>query len=136
MSSNSQSIVLAAGWRTPFCRAGGAFAREDAEHFAAFIARETIARSGIDPGGIDEVIAGCAGPPHDEANVGRVLALRLSPKNGSDHAAFEKHLKTSMIEAVEISPSRVEYHTTSEMNAFTGMESEMKEKRFVDLRPK
>jgi hypothetical protein len=39
-------------------------------------------------------------------------------------------------EEVEISPSRVEFHSTPEMNAFTGMESEMKEKRFLDLRPK
>jgi hypothetical protein len=41
-----------------------------------------------------------------------------------------------MIEAVEIAPNRVELHTTAEMNALTGMETEMKEKRFLDLRPK
>jgi hypothetical protein len=41
-----------------------------------------------------------------------------------------------MIEAVEISPTRVEFHTTPEMNVFTGMETEMKEKRYLDLRPK
>jgi acetyl-CoA C-acetyltransferase/acetyl-CoA acyltransferase len=76
MSSTSRSIVLAAGLRTPWARAGGAFAGEDAAHLGALVAREVIARSGIDPGEIDEVIAGCAGPPHDEANVGRVLALR------------------------------------------------------------
>jgi len=69
-------IVLAAGVRTPWARAGGAFAQEDAGHLGALVAREVIARSGIDPGEIDEVIAGCAGPPHDQANVGRVIALR------------------------------------------------------------
>jgi acetyl-CoA C-acetyltransferase/acetyl-CoA acyltransferase len=76
MSSSSRSIVLAAGWRTPWCKAGGAFALENAAHLGAAIARETIARTGIDTGEIDEVIAGCAGQPHDEANVARVLALR------------------------------------------------------------
>jgi acetyl-CoA C-acetyltransferase/acetyl-CoA acyltransferase len=76
MSPSSTHVVLAAGARTPFCKAGGVLAGEDVAHFGAAIAREVIARSGIDPEEIDEVIAGCAGPPHDEANVGRVLALR------------------------------------------------------------
>jgi acetyl-CoA acetyltransferase family protein len=70
------SVVLAAGLRTPWCRAGGAFAREDAGHLGALVAREVIARSGVDPGAFDEVIAGCVGPPHDQANVARVIALR------------------------------------------------------------
>ena len=69
-------MVLAAGWRTPLSRAGGAFALEDAGHLGACIARETIARAGIDPGDIDEVIVGCAGAPHDQANIGRVIGLR------------------------------------------------------------
>jgi acetyl-CoA C-acetyltransferase/acetyl-CoA acyltransferase len=76
MSPSRQPIVLAAGLRTPLCKAGGAFAKEDAGHFGAAVAREVIARSGIDPGEIDEVIAGCAGPPHDQANIGRVIGLR------------------------------------------------------------
>jgi acetyl-CoA acetyltransferase family protein len=40
------------------------------------VARELIARSGIDPAVLDEVIVGCVGPPYDQANVGRVLAMR------------------------------------------------------------
>ncbi len=71
-----RTIVLAAGLRTPWVRAGGAFAAEDAGHLGALVARELIARTGIDPNAIDEVIAGCAGPPHDQANVARVLAMR------------------------------------------------------------
>jgi len=57
-------------------RAGGAFAREDAAHLGASVVRELVARSGIDPARIVEVIAGCAGPPADQANVARVMALR------------------------------------------------------------
>lgn len=68
--------VLAAGLRLPQARAGGAYAREDAGHLGACVARELLARTGVDPGSLDEVIAGCVGPPHDQANVGRVLALR------------------------------------------------------------
>ena len=69
-------LVLAAGIRTPWARSGGAFAREDAGHLGAQVARELIARTNIDPGTLDEVITGIAGPPHDQANVSRVIALR------------------------------------------------------------
>ncbi len=76
------SIVLAGGLRSPFARAGGAFARENAAHLGARGARELLARTGIDPAELDEVIVGCVGPPHDQANVGRVLALRAGvPKD-------------------------------------------------------
>jgi acetyl-CoA C-acetyltransferase/acetyl-CoA acyltransferase len=69
-------IVLAAGVRLPQAKAGGAYRGEDAGHLGAAVARELVARANLDPGKIDEVIAGCVGPPHDQANVGRVIALR------------------------------------------------------------
>jgi acetyl-CoA acetyltransferase family protein len=75
-------IVLAAGVRAPQARAGGRYAREDAGHLGAAVARELVARSGIDPGRFDEVIAGCVGPPHDQANVARVIALRAGVPRG------------------------------------------------------
>jgi len=71
-----EQIVLAAGLRLAQARAGGAYAQEDAAHLGATAARELIARAGIDPAELDEVIIGCVGPPHDQANVARVLALR------------------------------------------------------------
>lgn len=70
------SIVLAAGLRTPFTRAGGVLKTEDAAHLGARLVRELLARTGIDPADLDEVIAGSVGPPHDQANVARVIALR------------------------------------------------------------
>jgi len=72
----SRSIVLAAGLRTPFMKAGGTFAKEDAAHLGARVARELLARHAIAPGVFDEVLCGCVGPPFDQANVGRVIALR------------------------------------------------------------
>ncbi len=71
-----ERIVIAGGWRTPQAKAGGALALEDAGHLGAAICRETLARSGLDPSELDEVIVGCVGPPHDQANLGRVVALR------------------------------------------------------------
>ena len=69
-------IVLAASLRTAFVRAGGAFRREDAGHLGARVAREVLARTGIDPAQVSELICGCVGQPHNQANVGRVIALR------------------------------------------------------------
>ena len=71
-----KKVVLACGLRTPFVRAGGAFRREDAGHLGARVAREVLARSGIEPGLVSQLICGCVGPPHDQANLGRVVALR------------------------------------------------------------
>ena len=68
--------VLAAGLRLPQARAGGAFKQENAAHLGSVVAREVLARSGIRGEWINEVIVGCVGPPQDQANVARVLALR------------------------------------------------------------
>ena len=75
-TSDGTRIVLAAGLRVPQARAGGAYMQEDAGHLGARAARELIARTGVDPATIDEVVVGCAGPPHDQANIARVIALR------------------------------------------------------------
>src|SRR5687768_5278883 len=72
----SPRVVLAAGWRTPQVKARGVFAQEDAGHLGGAICREALSRAGVDPAELDEVIVGCVGPPHDQANVGRVIALR------------------------------------------------------------
>lgn len=69
-------LVLVGGIRTPFVKAGGAFQHEDAAHLGALVARETLARSGLDPALLSEVVAGCVGPPFTQANVGRVIGLR------------------------------------------------------------
>lgn len=75
-SSGHPRLVIAAGLRTPMARAGGVFANEDAGHLGALVTRELLARTGIAPDAIDEVITGCVGPPFDQANVSRVIALR------------------------------------------------------------
>lgn len=68
--------VLAAGLRLPQARAGGRYAAEDPGHLGAALLREFLARLDLDAGRLDEVIVGCVGAPHDQANVARVIALR------------------------------------------------------------
>ena len=75
-ASPSRRIVLAAGLRLPQARAGGAYAKEDAGHLGARLAKEFLARTDVDPGALDEVVVGCVGQPHDQANVARVIGLR------------------------------------------------------------
>jgi acetyl-CoA C-acetyltransferase/acetyl-CoA acyltransferase len=78
----TDAIVLAAGLRLPQARAGVRYAREDAGHLGAAAARELLARTAVDPALLDEVIVGCVGPPHDQANVARVIALRADVPRG------------------------------------------------------
>jgi acetyl-CoA acetyltransferase family protein len=73
---STTDVVLAAGLRLPQAKSGGAFAREDVGHLGSALVRELLARIAVDPAAIDELIAGCAGPPSDQANVARVIGLR------------------------------------------------------------
>ena len=75
-SDDHPRLVIAAGLRTPMARAGGVFAKEDAGHLGSMLARELLTRAAVDPAELDEVVVGCVGPPHDQANIARVVALR------------------------------------------------------------
>ncbi len=99
-------IVLAAGLRSPWARAGVAFAKEDAGHLGAHVARELIARTGIDPAGLDEVVAGCVGQPFDQANLGRVIALRAGVPQGVPARTVARNC-ASGIEAVTCSIANI-----------------------------
>ena len=72
----SRDLAIVAGFRTPFCKAGGAMQGTAAADLATFVFREVMDRTGIDGKAIDEVILGCAGPDAREANIARVAALR------------------------------------------------------------
>lgn len=102
-----RDVVLAAGLRSPMARAGGAFAREDAGHLGATVVRELIARTGIDPATIDEVVAGCAGPPADQANVGRVIALRAGVPEHVPACTVARNCAAGM-EAITYAATRIE----------------------------
>ncbi len=99
--------MLAAGLRLPQARAGGAFAREDAGHFGARAVRELLARTGIDAGTIDEVIVGCVGQPHDQANVARVIALRAGVPQGVPAFTVARNCASGM-QAVTSAVTRIE----------------------------
>jgi acetyl-CoA C-acetyltransferase len=70
-------VYIVDGARTPFLRAGtvpGPFAAGD---LAVACARPVLARQPFAPSAFDEVIVGCVIPAPDEANIARLIALRL-----------------------------------------------------------
>jgi acetyl-CoA C-acetyltransferase/acetyl-CoA acyltransferase len=72
----ARDLAIVTGFRTPFCKAGGALRGAAAADLATHVLRELLDRTAIDPACVDEVILGCAGPDAREANVARVAALR------------------------------------------------------------
>lgn len=69
-------LYIVDGVRTPFCKMGTTLAGADAIELGRSAAAAVLARTGLDPAQIDEVIFGCVGQPIDAANAGRVIALR------------------------------------------------------------
>lgn len=64
------------------------------------------------------------------------FVVRVSLKSGTDAAAFQRKCAHDIQEGLEVAPSRVEVLPGAKMLELLGMETEMKEKRFVDTRPK
>ncbi len=63
------------------------------------------------------------------------LTIRLTPKDGANKEQVERELRTEILEATEISPNCFEFHSLDDLLALLGMETEMKEKRYLDERP-
>jgi len=73
---DGKPVYIVDGSRTPFLKAGapGPFAAAD---LALQAGRPLLARQSFNPDDLDEVILGCVGPEPDEANIGRIVSLRL-----------------------------------------------------------
>lgn len=75
MTRTDRDAVLVSAVRTPIGKFGGAFKEVRAHRLAAVAMAEALRRAGLDPAGLDEVIAGeCVQAP-DEANTARTAAL-------------------------------------------------------------
>lgn len=75
-----RGVYVVDGCRTPFLKARGVgpFGGGD---LAVMAGRELLSRQPFSPDALDEVILGCAMPGPDEANIARVVALRLGCGN-------------------------------------------------------
>ncbi len=72
----SRGVVIVDGVRTPFCKFGTALAALPADELGRQVVAALLARTGVDPGTLDEVIFGNVAQPAEAANVARVIALR------------------------------------------------------------
>lgn len=70
-------VYIVDGSRTPFLKAKGKPGEFAAVDLALGCARPLLARQPFTPDQLDEVIVGCMMPGPDEANIARVIALRL-----------------------------------------------------------
>jgi len=70
-------VFIVDGARTPFVKARGEPGPFAASDLAVAAARPLLARQPFAPTEIDEVIVGCVIPAPDEANIARLIALRL-----------------------------------------------------------
>jgi acetyl-CoA acetyltransferase family protein len=74
--SQPQRPVIAAAVRTPIGRRAGALAAVHPADLLALVMREALHRSGVAPGDVDQVIAGCVTQAGDQAlNIGRTAWL-------------------------------------------------------------
>jgi acetyl-CoA C-acetyltransferase len=70
-------VYVVDGSRTPFIKARGKPGPFSAADLAVAAGRPLLTRQPFSPGELDEVILGCVMPGPNEANIGRVSALRL-----------------------------------------------------------
>jgi acetyl-CoA acetyltransferase family protein len=71
-----EAIYIVAGVRTPFAKSGTILADTTAMDLGKTVATLLMAKTGLAPDKIDEVIFGCVGQPAEAPNIARVIALR------------------------------------------------------------
>lgn len=75
--SRKEAIYIVDGLRTPFLKARGKPGPFSAADMAISAGRALLARQGLSPEYINQVILGCVMPSENEANIARIVALRL-----------------------------------------------------------
>lgn len=64
------------------------------------------------------------------------LEVRVALREGAQVEPARKAIRDRLLQATEVSPNEVSVHTLEEMLDFLGMETQMKEQRYLDRRPK
>ena len=83
MPKLNETIYLVAAVRTPIGKFGGGLSSLTAPQLGTASAKATLARSGIDPIAVDEVVFGCA----RQAGIGPNAARQIAVKSGLRHEA-------------------------------------------------
>lgn len=73
----TRDVYIVDGARTPFLKARGKMGPFSGSDLAVACGRTLLAHQPFSPTDLDEVIIGCMMPGPDEANIGRIISLRL-----------------------------------------------------------
>lgn len=71
-----ERIAIIEGARTPFCKASGVFRDIEADDLAAYAVAEAIARAGVKPSDVEELIFGNVMTPPDVGNIARAIGIK------------------------------------------------------------
>lgn len=75
--AKNQNVYIVDGTRTPFLKVTGRPGPFAAADLAVDAGKVLLARQPFEPTDLGEVVIGCVGPSQDEANIARIISLRL-----------------------------------------------------------
>lgn len=73
----AREVFIVDGCRTPFLKAGMTTGPFSAADLGVAAGRELLARQPFEPDQVDALVLGCVGPSENEANIARIVALRM-----------------------------------------------------------
>lgn len=71
-----ERIAIVAGIRSPFCKGGGVMKDMEADDLGAYVVTELLAKTGIPPKHVDELIFGNVIQPAKFANIARIVSVK------------------------------------------------------------
>ena len=89
-------LAIIDGVRTPFCKMGTELAALSADELGRIAVSALLAKTGLDPALVDEVIIGCVCQPFDAANIARVIALRAGIPESVPAATVNRNCASGM----------------------------------------
>jgi acetyl-CoA acetyltransferase family protein len=101
-----QEVVLMDGFRTPLAKAGTALASTPARELGRIAVTELLARHGVDPAQIDEIIIGNVAQPSDSTNIARVVALLSGIPERAPALTVQRNCASGM-EAIALAHDRI-----------------------------
>lgn len=96
VNPNLPPVYVVDGARTPFLKAKGRRGPFSASDLAVAAGKTLLARQPFLPTDFDEVILGCMMPSEDEANIARIVALRLGCGNHMPAFTVQRNCGTGM----------------------------------------
>ncbi|QOR62741.1 thiolase family protein [Sulfurovum sp. ST-21] len=106
VKKKQERIAIVSGLRTPMARAGGRFAKIEADRLGALLFRELMLRSPIEYEEVDEVIIGNVAQPIHAANIARVIALRAGFPESTPALTVHRNCASGM-ESITTAASRI-----------------------------